>query len=192
MELVSKRWGAVMMVGVLAFWVDLGGCATKSSPIPSQYRDQVDPNVTYGMLSRQPDSYQGRMVALGGVIIDARSDQQGRTWLFVRNRPLDADFEPHIPVSRDERDAFWAIVDPRRLSMNFKMWARITAIGRITNESPSQLGVEDPNRKTPVLVAQFLHGWEGFGSYSPAFKNAVDDAKGSRGQFGAPSNLKKN
>ena len=193
MNLVVRKVMAVqMMIGTLAVLLGLSACASKASPIPSQYRDQIDPNITYGMLSRQPESYQGKVVALGGVIIDARNDQQGRTWLYVRNRPLDADFEPHIPVSRDERDAFWAIVDQRQLSGNFKMWARVTAIGRVTSESPSQLGVEDTSRKTPVLITQFLHGWEGFGSYSPAFKGATDDAKGSRGQFGSPSNLKKN
>ncbi len=187
-EMVAVR----MMVGALTVLLGLPACATKTSPIPSQYRDRIDQTITFGMLSRQPENYQGKLVALGGVIVDARNDQQGRMWLYVRNRPLDADLEPHIPVSRDERDAFWAIVDPKQLSMNFKMWARITAIGRVTSESPSQLGVEDSSRKTPVLVAQFLHGWEGFGSYSPAFKNATDDAKGGRGQFGSPSNLKKN
>ncbi len=168
------------------------GCASKTSPIPSQYRDQIDQNVTYGMLARQSEAYRGKTVALGGVIVSARQDQQGRTWVFVRNRPLDIDLEPHLPVSRDEQDAFWAIFDPKQLSMNYKMWARITVIGRVSDESPSQLGVEDTKRKPPVLMSQFVHGWEGLGSYSPAFKNATDDAKGSRGQFAAPSNLKKN
>ncbi len=179
--------GCIVIAGVC-----LPGCASKTSPIPSQYLNQLDPNITYGMLSRQSEAHQGKVVALGGVIVSARYDQQGRTWMFVRNRPLDADLEPHLPVSRDEQDAFWAIVDQQQLKMNFKMWSRITVVGRVSNESPSQLGAEWKKGKEPVVTALFLHGWEGLGSYSPAFKNETDDAKGSRGQFAAPSNLKKN
>lgn len=179
------------LLGLLVIAV-VPGCASKATPIPSQYRDKVDQNITYGALRKQPEGYEGKVVALGGVIVNARYDEKGRTWMYIRNRPLDSDFEPHLPVSRDEQDAFWAIVDQQQLKMNFKIWTRITVIGRVSNESPSQLGAEWKKGKEPVVETFFLHGWEGLGSYSPGFKNAVDDAKGSRGQLGSPSNLKKN
>jgi starvation-inducible outer membrane lipoprotein len=182
-------WAAV---GIVAALVGLSGCAIKTSPIPSQYRDQIDQNITFGMLSRQGEAYRGKVVALGGVIVNARQDRQGRTWMFVRNRPLDIDLEPHIPVSRDEQDAFWAIADAKQLPTNLKLWARVTVVGRVSDESPAELGLEWKKGKQPVMAALYVHGWEGLGSYSPAFKNAVDDAKGSRGQLGSPSNLKKN
>lgn len=192
--MVSLRMKTMMSVTLLAMVMmsSLPGCASKASPIPSRYREQIDQTVTFGMLSRQSEAYQGKVVALGGVIVNARYDQQGRTWMFIRNRPLDVDLEPHLPVSRDEQDAFWAIVDQQQLSRNFKTWSRITVIGRVANESPSQLGAEWKKGKEPVVAALYLQGWEGFGSYSPAVKNPYDDVKGSRGQLGAPSNLKKN
>ncbi|TKB76110.1 MAG: hypothetical protein E8D45_06985 [Nitrospira sp.] len=185
-------WAAV---GAVAALVGLSGCVSKTSPIPSQYLDQIDQTVTFGMLSRQAEAYRGKVVALGGVIVSARYDQQGRTWMLVRNRPLDSDLEPHIPVSRDEQDAFWAIVDSKQLTANFKRWARITVIGRVSDENPSQLGQlgsEGAKQKTPVVVSDYIHGWKELDSYSPLSKKAGDDAQGSRGQFTNPSNIKKN
>jgi starvation-inducible outer membrane lipoprotein len=183
----------MMSVTLLAMVMMSGlpGCVSKTSPIPSQYREQIDQTVTFGMLSRQSENYRGKVVALGGVIVNARNDSRGRTWMFVRNRPLDADLEPHIPVSRDEQDAFWAIVDPQKFSMNLKIWARITVIGSVSDESPSELGLEWKKGKQPIISALYLHGWEGFGSYTPG-KSPDQDVKGDRGQFGIPSTLKKN
>lgn len=192
MQLASLKHCALLVLGTTAVGLNLAACASKASPIPSQYRDRIDQNITYGALRNQPEGYQGKVVALGGVIVNARPDEKGRTWMFVRNRPLDAELEPHIPVSRDEQEAFWAIVDQQQLKANFKMWARITVIGRVSNESPAQLGAEWKKGKEPVVETLFLHGWEGFGSYAPVVKSPYDDAKGSRGQFRSPSNLKKN
>ena len=185
-------WAAV---GVVAVLVGLFGCVSKTSPIPSRHLDQIDPTVTFGMLTRQAEAYRGKVVALGGVIMNARYDQQGRTWMLVRNRPLDSDLEPHIPVSRDDQDSFWAIVDSKQLTANFKRWARITVIGRVSDESPSQLGqlgAESMKRKAPVVVSDYIHGWKELDSYSPALKGAGDNAQGSQDQFSNPSNLKKN
>jgi starvation-inducible outer membrane lipoprotein len=191
MQLASLKHRVLILLGTMTVGLNLAACASKAGPIPGQYRDKVDQNITYGALRKQPEGYEGKVVALGGVIVNARYDEKGRTWMFIRNRPLDADMEPHLPVSRDEHDAFWAIVDQQQLKMNFKMWTRVTVIGRVSNESPSQLGAEWKKGKEPVVETLFLHGWEGLGSYTPG-RNPNEDVQGTRGQFGSPSNLKKN
>src|SRR5574341_215221 len=55
------------------------------SPIPSKFIKQAEPGATLTALVNQPAAYAGKVVILGGVIIQERQ-AEGRTWLHVRNR----------------------------------------------------------------------------------------------------------
>src|SRR5881409_1035187 len=101
----SHVWLA-MLVGV-AMANGLNACAT----IPRKYVSQAEPGVTLTMLASRPDAYRGKVVILGGVVINQKQGED-RIWLRVKNRPLDADHVPHMPVSSEGPEAglYWVQV----------------------------------------------------------------------------------
>src|SRR5262245_30947955 len=72
-------------------------CASLScSPLPRKYLHQAEPGVTLTDLVTNPDMYRGKVVILGGTIVEEKQDR-GQLWLRMRNRPLDEDYHPHRP-----------------------------------------------------------------------------------------------
>ena len=187
---------AVRRIGLVAgslLAVLLVGCVS-TTKIPKEYSTKAEPNVTLTKLAAQQDAYLGKIVILGGVILDSKKDTQGRTWMLVRNRPLDSDYIPHLPVSTGDLEAgsFWMILDPTELPMHFKAWARVTVVGTVTNENPTILGGESVKRQPPVLDALYLHGWDTFGAYAPKARLSQHDARGTPVQPSIPADLRKN
>ena len=126
--------------------------------IPSRYLKQAEPGVTLTALSKDPAGYQGKVVILGGVIV---KHEQGdnRVWLHVKNRPLDGDYVPHIPPTREGPEAglYWVSVRNKDLPGNYRHWTRVTVVGRV------QSGQTGPNPGATgqgvVLSALYLRGW---------------------------------
>lgn len=153
------RW-IPQIVGLIVVW-GLVACAT----IPSKFVSQAEPGVTLTALTSHPDAYRGKVVIFGGVVV-AQKQEAGRIWLLVKNRPLDADYVPHIPASLDQSEAseYWVMISPEGLPKTFKNWSRLTVVGRVSNERPAQH--ERGTGKEPVLAAMYLRGWgSGWGGY---------------------------
>lgn len=60
---------------------------------PSKYAKQAEPGVTLTTLMSRPEAYQGKLVILGGVIVEEKREGE-RVRLRMRNRPLDEDCQP--------------------------------------------------------------------------------------------------
>lgn len=149
-QTVASPMGRVVaLVGVLA----ASGCSTAT--VPDKFLQRAQPGVTLASLKASPDAYQGKVVILGGVIVD-KKEQAGRVWLKVKNRPLDGDHVPRMPVSRDDPEAghYWVMVNPQGLPQAYKDWARVTVVGQVIEEKPAQAAAEEP-----VLAALYLRGW---------------------------------
>lgn len=142
--------GGVALLGLLV----AGGCST--STIPKEFLQQAQPGVTLASLKANPEAYKGKVVILGGVIVD-KKEQDGRIWLKVKNRPLDGDHIPRIPTSRNDPEAghYWVMVNQQGLPQSHKDWARLTVVGRVTEKKPAQATAGEP-----VLAALYLHGWD--------------------------------
>jgi len=149
-----------MLVGVVMA-NGLNACGT----IPRKYVSQAEPGVTLTMLASHPDAYKGKVVILGGVVID-RKQGEDRIWLRVKNRPLDADYVPHMPVSSEGPEAghYWVKVLSKELPKGYQNWSRVTVVGQVSYEGPAlQEHAGDPE---PVLTALYLRGWgSGWGGY---------------------------
>jgi starvation-inducible outer membrane lipoprotein len=148
-----------------------GGC----SPIPSKFIKQAEAGATLTALVNQPTAYAGKVVILGGAIVEERQ-ADGRAWLHVRNRPLDVDYEPHRdPRLRDSEDGFyWIVLDPKSLPPSYKEWARLTVVGTVM--PPDAAGVprdSGAQRPEPVLGALYLRGW-GYGLKDPTWEAFQD------------------
>jgi len=149
-----------MLVGVVMA-NGLNACGT----IPRKYVSQAEPSVTLTALTSHPEAYKGKVVILGGVVI-AQKQGEDRIWLRVKNRPLDADYVPHMPVSSEGPEAghYWVQVLSKELPKGYQNWSRVTVVGQVSYEGPAlQEHAGDPE---PVLTALYLRGWgSGWGGY---------------------------
>lgn len=141
------------------------GCAK----VPRQYVEMAEPGVTLTSLNAQPEMYRGKVVLLGGAIVEEEEKDQ-HLWLRVKNRPLDQDYVPHRPVdiSGPEAGHYWVVVSKDQIPGGYRHWARMTVAGRVTGTL--RLATE------PVLALLYVRGW----GASPAHDAA-------RGDFSDPN-----
>ncbi len=164
-----------------------GLSACVGETIPKQYLKQADTDVTLTKLVKHPDAYRGRVVILGGVIVEEKPGDN-RVWLRMKNRPLDLDYVPHIPVVKDGPEAgdYWVMVSKRDLPPDYRDWARVTVIGRVTGGKMAfdEAG-SDERIKNIVISAIFLKGWDrrlgGYGIREVGEGGVAGSAAGPRG-----------
>jgi hypothetical protein len=162
------------------------GCVSGYQPaVPSKFLRHAERHVTLTTLKQHPDAYRGKVVILGGVIVDKR-EEQGRVWLLVKNRPLDEDLIPHVPPSLDGPEAgfYWVALSPSGLSRAYHDWARITVVGRLSDETHPQ-GTGGGGAET-VLVGLYMRGWgKGWGEYG-THEEAWEDTQSANAMLSAP------
>lgn len=149
----SGRQGS-SLVAALLLALGLGACA---GAVPSQYTSQAERGVTFSALKSRPEAYQGKVVILGGVIVEEKQ-AGGRIWLRMKNRPLDSDYVPHMPtaLSDGESGYYWVMVTPQGLPPSYKSWARLTIVGRVSDQKSAEVA----SGGEPALAALYLRGWD--------------------------------
>ena len=122
------------------------------SNVPRYYLLRAEPDTTLSMLTARPENYVGKMVVLGGTIVE-EEENAGFLWLRIHNRPLDQDYLPHRPadVSGPDAGRYWLIVGKGQLPAKYRKWARMTVVGRVTDGQ--RFGTE------PVLALVYVRGW---------------------------------
>jgi starvation-inducible outer membrane lipoprotein len=163
------------------------GLVACGGPIPSQYIKQAEPDVTLTSLSKRHAEYQGKVVILGGVIVDHKLGDN-RVWLHIKNRPLDADYVPHIPITNEGPEAgyYWVMVWNKDLPRDYQQWARVTVVGRVLAGQAAQ--EQHAVDEGVVLSALYLRGWDKrMGGYGG--RDAVDRGPSRES---APKPLQKN
>ena len=141
-----QRWsGCFAMTITMA--VVLWGCAN----VPRHYVQMAEPGTTLTALTAHPERYRGKVVVLGGSIIEEEENEQD-LWLHVTNRPLDQDYIPHLPADRGGPDAgsYWVVVTKQQFPRQYREWRRMTVVGRVTG---TQRYAE------PVLSLLYVRGW---------------------------------
>ena len=142
-----QQWTACFVLAV-SMTVVIGGC----SAVPRRYVWMAEPGVTLTALSAHPELYVGKVVLLGGTIIEEEENEQ-YLLLRLKNRPLDQDYMPHRPADSDgaEAGSYWVLVAKQQLPLNYQNWARTTVVGRVTGTQRFET--------EPVLVLLYMRGW---------------------------------
>lgn len=158
----------------LLVWLLLGAGCAWTNTVPDKFVRQAQPGVTLTALTKHPETYMGKVVILGGVIVEEK-EQNGFRWLLMKNRPIDEDYEPHpdATLRKSESGHYWVIVDPRSLPKTYRNWARVTVVGRVSDAPPIRRGTTGESE--PVLAGLYLRGWgnvdsgvEGWEAYQDA------------------------
>jgi starvation-inducible outer membrane lipoprotein len=162
-------------------WMLLTTVLTACSTLPAKYVEQAEPGVTLTTLTISPQQYHGKVVILGGVLV--KEHQEGaQIWLKLKNRPLDAQYQPHRPVSLEGPEAghFWVTgATPQHLPARYHHWARMTVVGRV-------VGITN---QEPVLLLMYVRGWDYSGKNEDTWETSIDPAyvpaipEGLHGEF---------
>lgn len=133
----------------------LGGCGSSGFVMPDALEPQVDPSVSFQQLLASPDSYQGKMVVVGGEVLKA-STADGGTVLEVLQLPLDEGQRP-ARERTESQGRFLArqetFLDPAAVGDR----ARITIVGQVTGARTGRL--DEVEYRYPTLDIKHLHLW---------------------------------
>jgi outer membrane lipoprotein len=138
------------MVSLLAVFFS-GGCGP---PFPRELLEQVDRNVAFAALQKDPERYEGRLVMVGGVIVETKNLQEG-TQFEVLQKPLDGQARP---IETDETGGRFLVISPRfHDAAVFHRGRTITVVGSVTGKRVQTLG--EIQYRYPVVQAKDVHLW---------------------------------
>lgn len=133
----------------------LGGCGSSGFVVPESLEPQVDPSLSFPQLLASPESYQGKMVVVGGEVLKATATDGG-TVLEILQLPLDEGQRP----ARHRTDSLGRFLarqegfgDPATVGDR----ARITIVGQVTGATTQQL--DEVEYRYPTLDIKHLHRW---------------------------------
>ena len=132
--------------------------------IPQKWLDKVDPNLSFHMLIKDPESYRGKNILVGGQIL-AVNVREGESWVEVLHKPLDWQ---HNPKDTDESAGrflvrFQGFLDPAIYTAGKK----ITVVGEVQGKKVQPL--KEMDYTYPVLTPREHHLWKPEDSTSPRF-----------------------
>ncbi len=166
-----SAWLAIVIGLTTLVW----GCAR----VPRHYVRMAEPGVTLTTLMSDPETYRGKVVILGGTILEEEETAE-YLWLRLKNRPLDDDYVPRRPVDLHSQEGgqYWVMVTKRQFPRDYRQWARMTVVGRVTGTQ--RLETE------PVLALLYVRGWDSSGSHDRVWENASEPSvpAGLGGGFG--------
>ncbi|MFH1136926.1 MAG: Slp family lipoprotein [Pseudomonadota bacterium] len=149
--------GRLVLV-VTAFFIIL--CAGCGSVISKEVRDQVNPDLAFAEVVKNPENFQGEMVIFSGDIIDSVNTPAG-TRLVVLQRPTD---QLGRPISGDRSQGRFIALDGRYLDVAiFSPGRQVTVAGVLAAPETWPLG--EIQYKYPVLDVKEIYLWH---PYPPA------------------------
>ncbi len=134
----------------------LSGCATGPSPVPKELAPQVDKSVSFSQLLENPDAQVGKVVVLGGQVLQAKRLADA-TRIEVLQLPL-GDSERPASQRTSSQGRFLAyekkFLDPATLSDQ----PQVTIVGEVTGLATANL--DETEYRYPTIAIKHMHVWE--------------------------------
>lgn len=99
----------------------LSGC-TADLVLPSSFDQQLDHTITFVALREHPDTYRGRLIALGGKVLNA-TRLKDRTEIEVLHLPLNNVHLPRASLTWHFKKDSW-IPPSFRMGHGSRLWAK--------------------------------------------------------------------
>lgn len=142
---------AVTVTGILLSFL-LAGCA---HIISQEILKEVDKGISFEELSKDPESYKGKTVLLGGVIVKTENRNDG-TRLEIYQTDLDSYGRP---INTDQSQGRFLAMDERFLDSEIYSAGReVTIAGVVKGAEVMKLGEIDYHY--PCLVIREIHLWK--------------------------------
>lgn len=142
----------------VAYWVlvilVMSGCASHRV-VPDELEPLIDRAVTFREVIAAPESYQGKILVLGGEVLKAKRLKDG-TQIELLQLPLDQKERPILNRQRSD-GRFFAIrqefLDPATIGEGTVM----TIVGEVFGAKTDQL--DDVEYRFPVVIVKHFHVW---------------------------------
>jgi outer membrane lipoprotein len=159
----------------------LFGLASDSHPFTYEALQQVDRNVTFPELQRDPEDFVGTDLILGGTIVAIGKMRNGLR-LEISQLPLDAADQPRDGVGSFGR--FLATVSGNFKTGEFRIGTLVTLIGTV--KSAATETEEDEESVYPILAVREIRIWQEPGAYSGSVSRFERETSGGY-VYGSPS-----
>ena len=139
----------------LLFLLVTAGVVTGCAPVLSkQLRDEAEPPIPFQELLQSPDTYKGRVVILGGYILEIANDAGG-SLLTILQASLDSRNKPRSPDLTKGRFLVWTrkFLEPEIYSKD----RAVTVGGRVAGTRQGSLGKR--SYVYPVIETQEIYLW---------------------------------
>jgi outer membrane lipoprotein len=133
----------------------LVGCTASPKVIPESLEAQVDKNVTFSEIKADPTSYTGKIVVLGGEVLNARRLQTG-TRLEILQIPL-RDWEP-AGDRTESQGRFLAFNQAGLDAAAIPPSTRVTVVGEVTGATKDAL--DESEYTYPTVEIKHLKVWD--------------------------------
>jgi outer membrane lipoprotein len=138
-----------MLLIVLVF---LSGC---THAISRGVRKEVDKEITFSALIKDPNAYQGKVVLQGGVIVNTINKEEG-TLLEIYQTRLDSEGRPTNTDRSEGR--FLALYEGYLDSEIYKKGRQVAVAGAVQGEKVQLLG--EIEYHYPYLLVKEIHLWK--------------------------------
>ena len=122
--------------------------------ISRSLRQQAEPALSFAALSSDPDAYQGKIVIVGGVIVQT-TPKPGQTEVEIVQKPLDYFQEPQATDTSLGR--FLVVADRFLDPLIFRKDRKITVAGPVKGSEVRKVG--DLDYRYPVIAGQEVKLW---------------------------------
>jgi outer membrane lipoprotein len=130
----------------------LSACTPVISP---QLMEQVDLNLTYSLLASRPDEFKGKIVLLGGSIVQTVPKPK-ESEIEIVQKQLSSSGEPYLTDKSEGR--YLVVVDRFLDPAIYRSGRDITVAGEVQGSVLRRLGEID--YRYPVIAASELHLWK--------------------------------
>lgn len=139
-------------------------CLSSCFPFSPELRQQIDPNLTFAHIKKEPTDYKGKKILLGGVIIEIKNKPE-ETILLVRQTELDF---ANRPKNLDQTAGRFMIKYKGFLDPDIYYSGReITVIGEI--EGKEVLPIGEIFYTYPIIIGQEIKLWPKRANYAPLY-----------------------
>jgi outer membrane lipoprotein len=164
---------------LVVFAVFVAACSSQRV-VPESLEPLVDRGVTFPELLSAPESFQGRVVVLGGEVLKAKRLKNG-TLIELLQLPLDKNERPSFDRQRSQ-GRFFAIqqefLDPATLVEGTKL----TIVGEVSGSKTEHL--DDVEYRYPMVIVNHLHSWaepsQDYGRPRPGLSLGIFGGTGGR------------
>jgi len=123
--------------------------------IPETLKNQIDPGITFSQILQHPESYQGKLIVLGGEVLSARRLAEG-TRLEVLQLPLEDSHRP-VVTRTDSQGRFIALEKAFLDPAMFPPGTRVTIVGEVKGGIAAKL--DEMDYRYPMVEIKSLHVW---------------------------------
>jgi len=155
--LMQKCWNTVSQsVSIISMlctlFLLLNACAPVISP---QLMEQVDRNLTYGSLASRPDEAKGKIVLLGGTVVQTVPKAK-ETEIEVVQKQVSSSGEPYLTDKSEGR--YLVVVDRFLDPAIYRPGRDITVAGKVQGSVLRRLG--EIEYRYPVIAALEIYLWK--------------------------------